>query len=85
MKQRIPENMVTAVRWDPHVENAFLLPSAERMCSTAAMMRVQEMRTTEREYVKLIPAITIMVRSLMWTLPQAILIRAGSAQLGLGI
>ena len=29
-----------SVRWDPHVENVFLLPSAERLCSTATTMRV---------------------------------------------
>lgn len=72
--------METAVKCEPQVEKAFFLPSAERMRNTATTMSEYDMRTKDREYVKLIPAITIIVYSLMYTPPQAILMRGGSAQ-----
>ena len=72
--------MTTAVKWDPQVEKALRLPSAEFIRRMAMRMNRLDMISTVREYVKLMPASTIIVYSFTKVPAQAILMRGGSAQ-----
>lgn len=53
------------MRWDEHVEKAFLLPSAARMQRIAAMMKPQEMQVSVKSPTDKVISATYIITSLM--------------------
>lgn len=58
MYDRVPQKMVTVVRWEAHVEKAFFLPVVEDIFRMAIMIEIQEKMTTSTVDIKLNPTKT---------------------------